>query len=153
MNESAQQPLDLTGKMHFHLVLTDVVFETKRGGITSHRTQFMTQSSTNEFPSDRIHQLQNSAAHTVKQKIGPGRSEGFTVHDVLFLHMHYCGHLSHEEFYGKGMTAPAEITEADTSSATTPSEDDPTPASDLAGVADGETASNDNVVVPFDRDR
>ena len=152
MSESPQQPLDLTSKMHFHLVLADVIFETKRGGITSHRTQFMTQSSVNEFPADRIHQLQNSAAHTVKQKIGPGRSEGFKVHDVLFLHMHYCGHLSHEEFYGKGMTAPAEIQEADTSSVTNPIENGPTPASDLASVSDGETATNDNVV-PFDRDR
>lgn len=152
MTEPTQQPLDLTGKMHFHLVLAEVIFETKRGGITSHRTQFMTQSSTEVFPADRIHQLQNSAAHAVKQKIGPGRAEGFKTHDVLMLSVHYCGYMSHEEFYGKGLTAPAEITEADTSSVTPPEEasSEPTPSSDLAGVSNDETAAGDNVI-PFDR--
>lgn len=150
MTEQNQQPLDLTQKMHFHLVLADVIFETKRGGITSHRTQFMTQSVTDAFPSDRIHQLQNSAAHAVRQKIGEGRSEGFKTHDVLFLHMHYCGHMTHEEFYGRGLTAPAEITEADTTTASGVDTSGPTPASDLASVSNDETAPKDNVV-PFDR--
>ncbi len=141
MTETTQQLFDPTDKMHFHLVLAEVIFETKRGGISSHRTQFMTQSAINHFPADRIHQLQNSAAYSVKQKLSDRQAEGFKVHDVLFLHMHYCGYLSHEEFYGKGMTAPAELTEADTSSAVEPT-----------NISDGETDSGDNVI-PMNRDR
>ena len=37
-------------KMFFHLILADVVFETKRGGVTSMRAQFITQAATDEFP-------------------------------------------------------------------------------------------------------
>jgi len=142
MTESTPKPLDLSAKMHFHMVLADVVFETKRGGVSSHRTQIMTQSDLLEFPAARIHQLQNSAAHTIKEKLGSGRSEGFKVHDVLFLNMHYCGHLTHEQFYGKGMTAPAELSQVDTSSVA----DNETPS-----VSTGETGS-DNNVVPLKRD-
>lgn len=150
MTEPTQQPLDLTGKMHFHMILADVIFETKRGGITSHRTQFMTQSPTLDFPGDRIMQLQNSAAATVKQKIGPGRNEGFKAHDVLFLTITYCGHMTKEEFYGPGQTTEAVPTEADTTSYVEPAAE-PTPASDLDSVADRETTPVDNVI-PLHRD-
>lgn len=161
MTENNQQ-LDLNDKMHFHMVLADVIFETKRGGVTSHRTQFMTQSSVDEFPFNRIHQLQNSAAFSVKEKLGEKRAEGFKVHDVLFLHMHYCGHMTREEFYGQGMTAKADVTEADKSSVLetasndaesadkNDTQDGPTPSSDLAGVSDDETTKSDNIV-PFNR--
>lgn len=143
--------LNLEGKMHFHMVLADVIFETKRGGVTSHRVQFMTQSPTNEFPGDRIHQLQNSAAGAVHTKIGPGRAEGFKVHDVLFLAITYCGHMTKDEFYGPGQTTEVVTTEApDTSSMVTPvasnDGDGLTPSSDMASVSDDETPSADNVV-------
>lgn len=144
-NQDTQAPVldDTTPqKFYFHLVLADVVFETKRGGITSHRTQFMTQSVVDEFTAARIHQLQNSAAATVRQKLTARQADGFTVHDVLFLHIHPCGLLTNAEFYGPGQTA--ELVEKEgTVDTTSGTEETP--------VAAGETKGGDNVVVPFDR--
>jgi len=132
------QTLDLGGKMHFHMVLADVIFETKRGGVTSHRTQFMTQSPVNEFTAARIHQLQNSAAATVREKLQGRRGEGFKVHDALFLAITPCGYMTNAEFYGAGMTASVNVDEADASPGV-----DVTPP-----VADPATPDTDNVL-PF----
>jgi hypothetical protein len=131
-------PVDLAGKMHFHMVLADVIFETKRVGITSHRTQFMTQSPVNEFTAARIHQLQNSAAATVREKLTAKQADGFKVHDALFLAITPCGYMSNAEFYGAGMTASVNVDEADAS-----------PGVDVnPPVADPATNSTDNVL-PF----
>lgn len=135
MTETTQQPLDLNQKMYFHLVLADVVFSTVKG-VTSHRTQFMTQSPEEGFPAARIHQLQNSAAMTVRQKLNAKEAASFHVHDVLILSLAPCGHMTNEEFYG-----PGETVEAGTEAG----------ASASASVAAGEKAGDENTVVPFDR--
>ena len=86
-------------KMFFHLVLAEVVFQTKRGGVTSMRTQFITQSTVNEFPAARIYQLQNSAAYAIREKLEPKDMIGFKTHDVLLLNVTPCGHMTTNEFY------------------------------------------------------
>jgi hypothetical protein len=99
MNENSLQSTHADDKMYFHLVLADVVFETKRGGVTSHRTQFITQSKVCEFPAARIHQLQNSAALTVRNKLEPKDAIGFQTHDVLLMAITPCGYMTTNEFY------------------------------------------------------
>lgn len=139
MNEENANSTSEDLRLHFHMVLADVIFETQKG-ITSHRTQFITQATTGQFPGDRIHQLQNSAAASVRAKLPKQEAQSFTVHDVLFLNFHYCGYMTNAEFYGPGMTAEVNVKEADNS-----------PSTSVAPVADGETAVGDNVV-PLNRD-
>lgn len=86
-------------KMFFHLILADVVFETKRGGVTSMRAQFITQAATDEFPAARIAQLQNSAALIIRERLPVKDAIGFKTHDVLLLTVHPCGHMTTNEFY------------------------------------------------------
>lgn len=109
--------LDLQGKMHFHLVLAEVIFRTEREGIQGHRTQFITQSPVNHFPADRIRQLQNSAATSVKNELDKKAQREFKVYDVLLSGITYCGFMTSDEFYGPGVTTKAVPETADTSTA------------------------------------
>lgn len=134
MNDSQDLPeaLSISTPKFFHLVLADVVFQTKRAGVSSMRTQFITQSDVTDFPATRISQLQNSAAATIMQKMTPKEAEGFKVHDVLFLAITPCGYMMQEDFYGQGQTAEAIVR----------SENEP--------VSAPETSKAQNVT-PFDR--
>lgn len=118
-NQTPDTPVDETSvgenprtTLHFHLILAEVIFETERGA-NSMRTQFVTQAPTQDFPADRIRQLQNSAAATIRQQIidaHKGRvPKKFIVHDVLFLGMNYCGEMTPGAFYGKGVTVEADV--------------------------------------------
>lgn len=112
-----EESMNLKGLMHFHLVLAEVIFRTEHAGIQSHRTQFITQSPINHFPADRIRQLQNSAAHSIKRELDKKSQRGFQVYDVLLHALTYCGQMTSDEFYGPGVTTKTVPETADTSTA------------------------------------
>ncbi len=129
MTEQKEITTETNEKMHFHLVLAEVVYVVGDKA-TSHRVQFMTQANIKGFPADRITQLQNSAGLAVLQKLPKKDARDFRILDVLFLNLTYCGHMTHADFYGKGTTTAVELVEEGTSKSVSP----------------GETASGENVV-------
>lgn len=124
MTEQKEITTETNEKMHFHLVLAEVVYMVGEKA-TSHRVQFITQANINGFPADRITQLQNSAGLAVLQKLPKKDARNYKVLDVLFLNLTYCGHMTHADFYGKGTTTAVELVEEVASKPVSPGETAP----------------------------
>ncbi len=121
MTETPETPNPTAQPSYFSLILAEVIFQTE-DGIASRRVQFLSQSLEDLFPADRLTQLQNSAAHTVREQLkGPKQ---YQVHEVLLLSIIPLGRMTQVEFFGPGVTtamdaqtteqiAPAETASAD----------------------------------------
>lgn len=101
-------------KFYFTLVVGRVTFTTEDGPMAAD-TQIITKSPNNLFPADRLSQLQNSMALSVRNTLQEVKQ--FTAHDTLFLAMHPLGYMTEAEMFGRGVTAEVKLDTVDASSA------------------------------------
>ncbi|MGV8863233.1 MAG: hypothetical protein ACOH2T_18965 [Pseudomonas sp.] len=88
----------MTVKHYYTMVLTEVIYRDAEGEVHSRRIQQLNKSPTSMYPSTRLVQIQNAAAHQAWQTSGIEDIKQFITLDVFLVATHELGYMTDAEF-------------------------------------------------------